>query len=242
MYLKIVVDKFGNTQMIIPKPKLDVICPFCRTTNIYIFEQDLKLFCNYCGKLLVSIVNNGNGNGNGNGVVIEQDYRVVTEDYTDEQITDFIRILTEGGSICDRSDAAVSLGKISRKNKRIGTIFSVLYKVSKSDPELEIREYAMEAIEKLKGIPVSSGPEVLTKTQEVIKGRPANKEVKLPEASGIPKSPYRTFKIEDLPLATREKVQNFKDTKPKDTKPEDKISNSKKYSMEDDLLSLLSDI
>ena len=115
MYLKVVIDRMGNTHMIKPRPEMDVVCPFCKAVNTYILAQDSTLFCNYCGKRLVTQVNDGNPD--------------IEEEYSDEQISDFIRILKEGGSFYDRTDAITSLGKISRNNKRIGIIFNLLHKI-----------------------------------------------------------------------------------------------------------------
>jgi hypothetical protein len=217
MYLKIVIDRTGNTQMVSPESELDVICPFCKTVNTYILSQDSNLFCNYCGKSIVTQVHNGN------------DARIVTEKYSDEQISDFIRILKEGGSFCDRTDAITSLGRISRNDKRIGIIFNLLHKISMSEPDFEVRGYASEALEKLGLKPVISSKSV-------------KQEEKKTEEREL--SPFKTYKIEELPDETKRMISLLNENKTNGKSSVAPGSNGKnsRSSMEDDLLSLLNDI
>lgn len=224
MYLKVVIDRTGNTQMVSPRSELDVVCPFCKTVNAYILAQDSNLFCNYCGKSLVTQVHNGNCTR-------------VAEEYSDEQISDFIRILKEGGSIYDRTDAITSLGRISRNNKRIGIIFNLLHKISISEPDFEVRGYARESLDKLGLKPVISRP---GETIEVLNKSVKNEEKRLKDTDV---SPFKTYKIEELPEETKEKILLLNENKTSAKSSIAPGSNGKNtYSMEDELLSLLNDI
>ncbi|MEQ8221742.1 MAG: hypothetical protein ABRQ37_05530 [Candidatus Eremiobacterota bacterium] len=222
MYLKVVIDRTGNTHMTKPVPEMDVVCPFCKAVNTYILAQDSALFCNYCGKRLVTQVNDGNSE--------------MEEEYSDEQISDFIRILKEGGSFYDRTDAITSLGKISRNNKRIGIIFNLLHKISISEPDPEVRGYAREALDKLGLKPVIARPvnkpDISTHVNE-------EKTLKNAELS-----PFKTYKIEDLPEKTKQEILllNENKTGPSVAPGNNGKSTKNTYSMEDELLSLLNDI
>lgn len=217
MYLKVVIDRTGNTHMIKPGPELDVICPFCKSVNTYILAQDTTLFCNNCGKRLVTQVDD-----------CEPE---IEEEYSDEQISDFIRILKEGGSFYDRTDAITSLGRISRNNKKIGIIFNLLHKISISEPDLEVRGYAREALDKLGLKPVIAKP--VTKPEIVV-----NEEKKLQNAD---LSPFKTYKIEDLPQETKKQISLLNENKT-GTSVAPGSNGKNTYSMEDELLSLLNDI
>jgi transcription elongation factor Elf1 len=230
--LKIVIDRVGNTRMVSPRPEMDFNCPFCKAINTYVFSQDAKLFCNNCGKLLVTRVDTGSES---------------IEEYSDEQISDFIRILKEGGSIYDRTDAITSLGKVSRNNKRIGIIINLLQNISISEPEYEVREYAKESLGKLRGIPVvsevASVEKAVTKEKVVINEKNVINTDKLKE---VDKSPFKTYNIEELPAETKQKLLMLNENKTNGKTSNGKTSNgnskNSKFSMEDDLLSLLSDI
>ncbi len=226
MYLKVVIDRTGNTHMIKPRPEVDVVCPFCKAVNTYILAQDSNLFCNCCGKRLVTQIDDGISD--------------IEEEYSDEQISDFIRILKEGGSFYDRTDAITSLGRISRNNKRIGIIFNLLHKISISEPDLEVRGYAREALDKLGLKPVIARPAEVSKPQI---STVANEEKKLKNAD---LSPFKTYKIEDLPEETKQQITLLKENKINGKSSVAPVSNGKNtkntYSMEDELLSLLNDI
>ncbi|MEQ8168776.1 MAG: hypothetical protein ABRQ38_07740 [Candidatus Eremiobacterota bacterium] len=224
MYLKVVIDRTGNTHMIKPEQELDFVCPFCKTVNTYILAHDSNLFCNYCGKRLVTQVNDGNS---------ERE-----EEYSNEQISDFIRILKEGGSFYDRTDAITSLGKISRNNKRIGIIFNLLHKISISEPDPEVRGYAMEALDKLGLKPVIARPVTETEALSHVNEEKVAKKAEL--------SPFKTYKIEDLPDETRQQILLLNENKTNGKSSIAPGGNGKNtrntYSMEDELLSLLNDI
>jgi len=138
MYLKVVVDNSGNTDIVIPLPEFTMNCPYCRTVHTYISGYHTDFFCDFCGKMLVTKIKNISNVKN------------LSEEYSDEEITEFMRICREGGSLCERNDAVVSLGKVNKKHNKIGVIFALLYKMNKTDPDNQIREYAREAMENLK--------------------------------------------------------------------------------------------
>lgn len=225
MYLKIVTDSSGNTQLISPLDKFDFKCPFCKNKNTFIFEQDLILYCNSCGRQLVTRIQD------------KED-----ESFKEDELTEYIRVLKEGGPLYDRIDAVAALGRIPRNHNRIGIIYNILYKISASDPDEFVREGAKESLTKLRGMSTATR-EVPVKSEVVIQSTsPSNKRV---QEEPMEETSYRTFKPPEV-IIEEEEVEEYssKRTEKKKTQiPEEKpLPKKSKFSMEDELLSLLDDI
>ena len=256
-YLKILVDRSGNTETRRAEGDFNIYCPFCSNKNIYLFTSDANLFCSSCGKQLVTKIENIDG-------------------YAEEEIEEFIRVLKFGAPLYERTDAVIELGEISRDNKRYNVVVELLSKLSTSDPDPGVREHAMDSLKKLiltqpgpspepspsPGSPpvreVQPEPPKVHFEDELMSLLDEKEAKKTPQKPGVPASapikkekeklmgstarkteditsPYKTLKLRrpindnGLPAVLQKQVE--KAPKKKST-----------FNMEDDLLSLLDDV